>query len=84
MGGVGYERYCQRCHGMITRPSNIILDLRRSPVLADEEAWAAIVIGGALSDRGMISLKHVVSSAQAEAIRQYLDDSVRQAQARGS
>jgi len=80
-GRAGYELYCQRCHGMLARPSNVLPDLRRSAVLADKDAWQSIVIGGALADRGMISWKHVVSPALAEAIRAYLDDDAQKAKA---
>ena len=63
---------CGSCHGMGGWSAGIIPDLRRSGALGSSEAWKAIVIDGALQDRGMISFKDYLSSADAETIRVFL------------
>ena len=47
-------------------------DLRRSPVLADKEAWRAVVIDGVLKERGMVSFARSLSVDDAEAVRGYV------------
>ncbi len=76
-GEARYGRYCARCHGIETRSANIIPDLRRSAVLTSPEAWRAIVIGGALADRGMIGWGRYLDAAGAETIRAYVGEQAR-------
>jgi quinohemoprotein ethanol dehydrogenase len=64
-----YAANCGRCHGLGTRASNILPDLRRSPITADKDAWKAVLIDGALTDNGMVSFADKLSPADAEAIR---------------
>ena len=47
-------------------------DLRRSGALASAETWNAVVIGGLLKDRGMISFGQYLSAADAEDLRAYV------------
>lgn len=67
-----YGGNCGRCHGLGTRASNILPDLRRSPITADKEAWKAVLIDGALSENGMVSFADKLSPADAEAIRAWV------------
>ncbi|HSR00843.1 MAG TPA: hypothetical protein VLM36_13130, partial [Sphingomicrobium sp.] len=47
-------------------------DLFRSPIAASKEGWRQVVIGGALSNNGMISFKRWLSAEHAENIRAYV------------
>jgi len=67
-----YAANCGRCHGLGTRPSNILPDLRRSAVLSSAETWRLIVIDGALTDNGMVSFSEQLSADDAEAIRAWV------------
>ena len=82
-GEKDYARYCARCHGAIAHSSNIVPDLRRSAMLQSAQAWRAIVIDGALTGRGMIGWKHVLTPERAEAVRGYVDDAAQKARATG-
>jgi alcohol dehydrogenase (cytochrome c)/quinohemoprotein ethanol dehydrogenase len=67
-GSARYGRYCAVCHsGGYDTPV-----LRYSPMLHDGEAMKAIVLGGALSHRGMVSFSKALNPDDVEAIRQYL------------
>ena len=72
-----YARLCGRCHGLNMFSANIVPDLRRSAAIADAGAWSAIVLGGALESRGMISWSKFLSPAESEAIRAYVTDEAR-------
>jgi quinohemoprotein ethanol dehydrogenase len=72
-----YGRFCARCHGIETVSSNIVPDLRRSPVLSHPGAWQQIVIGGALTDHGMVGWSGFLTPAQAETIRRYVGEKAR-------
>jgi mono/diheme cytochrome c family protein len=72
-----YGKFCARCHGIETVSSNIVPDLRRSPVLSDPGAWQQIVIGGALTDHGMVGWSGFLTPAQAETIRRYVGEKAR-------
>jgi quinohemoprotein ethanol dehydrogenase len=41
-------------------------------MLATEEIWRAVVIDGALADRGMMSFSENLTAAEAEAMRSYV------------
>jgi PQQ-dependent dehydrogenase (methanol/ethanol family) len=62
-----YETYCQICHRGAIMP-----DLRRSPALASQSAWKAIVIDGAFEPGGMASFRAYLKPDQAEDIRAYV------------
>jgi quinohemoprotein ethanol dehydrogenase len=62
-----YFMYCTICHGGPTNPS-----LPRSQVATDAKAWTSVVIGGALSDNGMISFEPYLTPEQAESIRAFM------------
>ncbi|HUI63143.1 MAG TPA: PQQ-binding-like beta-propeller repeat protein, partial [Steroidobacteraceae bacterium] len=72
-----YARLCGRCHGLNMLSANIVPDLRRSAALADEDAWSAIVMGGALESQGMASWSRFLTPEGAEAIRAYVTDEAR-------
>ena len=72
LGKARYDLYCGRCHGYDTVSANVIPDLRRSPMLNDKDAWHTVVIGGALTDRGMVSWSKYITAEEAEAIRAYV------------
>jgi quinohemoprotein ethanol dehydrogenase len=76
-GEARYGEYCARCHGVGTESSNVIPDLRRSPVLTDPGAWQAIVMGGALADHGMVGWSRFMTPAQAQSIRAYVGEQAR-------
>jgi PQQ-dependent dehydrogenase (methanol/ethanol family) len=68
-----YAVHCTRCHGLGAQSSGLYPDLRQAS--GDVYAsWKAIVIGGALSSRGMASFADVLSPEDAEAIRDYVAD----------
>ncbi len=72
-----YARLCGRCHGLNMFASNIVPDLRRSAALEDKQAWQAIVLGGALESKGMMSWARYLPPDGAEAIRAYVIDEAR-------
>jgi len=76
-GETQYVRYCARCHGVGTASSNVIPDLRRSPVLTDRSAWLSVVMDGALAERGMVGWSRLMTPAQAESIRAYVGEQAR-------
>jgi mono/diheme cytochrome c family protein len=49
-------------------------DLAYSPALASQEAFAAIVLGGARAANGMASFDAALDRADAEAVRAFLVD----------
>jgi quinohemoprotein ethanol dehydrogenase len=67
-----YGLNCLGCHGMGTMSAGVLPDLRRSTALPDAENWRNIVIGGALTDAGMIGFGRYLSADDAEAIRAYV------------
>jgi mono/diheme cytochrome c family protein len=71
-GQATFNRYCSRCHGGNGVNSNVIPDVRRSPIVNDKDAWHAVVIDGALLDGGMVSWKDFVTDEQAEAMRAFI------------
>ena len=72
-----FANTCSLCHGATARSSGLMPDLRRSGVLASKEAWQAVVIGGALKDRGMIGFGTWLTTDDAEAVRAYVAERAR-------
>jgi alcohol dehydrogenase (cytochrome c)/quinohemoprotein ethanol dehydrogenase len=66
-----YHRHCVTCHGDAAVSAGLLPDLRASPAL-DDESWQAIVTGGQLTDRGMVSFASELDAADVEAIRAYV------------
>ena len=71
-GRVAYARNCMVCHGVSAISSGILPDLRWSPVTADGDSWARVLLDGTLSYRGMVAFDDVLSADEAEAIRAYI------------
>jgi len=71
-GEAEYRTYCGRCHGPDTANFGILPDLRYSAALGSSEAWAAVVLGGAMKANGMASFAPVLDAGKAEAIRAYV------------
>jgi len=67
-----YHRHCVACHGDAAVSGGLLPDLRATPALGTPELWMSIVLGGALTERGMVSFAAEVDEADAEAIRAYL------------
>jgi quinohemoprotein ethanol dehydrogenase len=67
-----YGTYCGNCHGPGTINLGILPDLRYSPTLQTPEAFANIVLGGALEDGGMASFASVIDKEGSEAIRAFV------------
>ena len=72
-----YDRYCTPCHGGGAVGGGVIPDLRFSGLSQSSEAWAAVVLDGALEGRGMISFRDELSRSEAESVRQYILDRIR-------
>jgi quinohemoprotein ethanol dehydrogenase len=66
-----YHRHCGTCHGDAAISGGMLPDLRASPAI-NGELWQAIVLGGALTDRGMVSFADALDDADVEAIRAYI------------
>ena len=72
-GEVEYRTFCGRCHGVEGAANfGILPDLRYSATLRSSEAWAAVVLGGALAPNGMASFAPVLDAREADAIRAYV------------
>lgn len=71
-GLVHFSRNCAVCHGMLGISSGVLPDLRWSTYTASEEAWKNVVLGGSLSDNGMVSFDDVLTPEDVEAIRAYV------------
>jgi quinohemoprotein ethanol dehydrogenase len=67
-----YVEFCGRCHGLGTRGSNVVPDLRRSSLLANSAQWKSVVEDGALAANGMIAWKALMPEGAAETIRAYV------------
>jgi quinohemoprotein ethanol dehydrogenase len=61
--------------------AGVLPDLRRSAVLRSPEAFRQVVLGGVLSDRGMVSFADRFGPDDAEAIRGYIETRARAAAA---
>jgi quinohemoprotein ethanol dehydrogenase len=72
LGAPLYETHCGSCHGAGVVGVGLLPDLRRSAYLHNPEAWAQVVVGGALEPNGMASFAPVLSQEQAQAVRAYV------------
>ena len=70
-----YNVHCLVCHGPAAVSAGLLPDLRHASKQT-HEAWAAIVIGGMLKNKGMASFADVLTLEQSEKIHGYV---VRQA-----
>ena len=73
-GGDTYAEYCVLCHGensnLLTRGT--FPDLHRTPLLYTQEGFDTVVLGGILSERGMVSFAEELNAEDTEGIRAYL------------
>jgi PQQ-dependent dehydrogenase (methanol/ethanol family) len=71
LGAVTYARRCSMCHGVEAASGGLAPDLRYSqPAMFDR--YDQIVLGGALSSRGMPSFKQVLGENELAAIKAYV------------
>jgi quinohemoprotein ethanol dehydrogenase len=67
-----FGRYCSVCHGDSAIGNGFTPDLRVSGTLPNSNAWQAVVLGGALKDRGMASFAPVLKPQDSENLRAYV------------
>ena len=72
VGAPLYETYCGTCHGAGVVGVGLLPDLRRSSYLHDPQAWAQVVVGGALEPNDMASFAPVLDAEEAQAVRAYV------------
>jgi quinohemoprotein ethanol dehydrogenase len=68
---VVYDNTCTVCHGANASVS-YTADLRRSGALHDPAVWKAVVIDGALKERGMVAFNQILTPQDAENVRAYV------------
>ena len=66
-----YLSRCWTCHGDAGMSGGVLPDLRKVAP-ETQQAWDSIVLEGALESRGMPRFDHPITSAQSEAVRQYV------------
>jgi PQQ-dependent dehydrogenase (methanol/ethanol family) len=71
-GAQVFEAQCQLCHGRNGAARSTFPDLRRSPALQSQELLDAIVLQGALSERGMATFRDYLQEGDTSALRGYL------------
>lgn len=71
-GARHYGRYCYMCHGAYAMSGGALPDLRYSAMTDSDAAFAAVVLEGALEDRGMASFAPVLDAEEVEAIRAFI------------
>jgi PQQ-dependent dehydrogenase (methanol/ethanol family) len=71
-GADTYNRFCAGCHGNDGQSRGMFPDLRYSAALGSADVFDSIVIGGALTDNGMVSFRKALSAEQVESIRAYV------------
>ncbi len=81
LGAGLYAGHCMRCHGASAWSAGVIPDLRRSAILSSPEAWEQVVLHGGLSAQGMVGFGDKLSQEDAEAIRLYVGEQARAAEA---
>jgi len=72
-----YDAYCARCHGFGGASGNVIPDLRRSLLLTSKSAWDEVVLGGALTERGMVGWSKFLKPSDVDQIRAYVGETAR-------
>ena len=71
-GKLVYQHFCGWCHGDSAVAGGVVLDLRYSGTLHDEETWRDVVLNGSLASNGMVSFADYMDQADAEAVRAYV------------
>ncbi|WP_176598932.1 PQQ-dependent dehydrogenase, methanol/ethanol family [Sphingobium sp. 15-1] len=72
-----YETTCGWCHGPGGVSGGVLPDLRRSPALADDASWNAVLLEGLLQDRGMVTFSKTLTRQDATDVRAYLASKAR-------
>jgi mono/diheme cytochrome c family protein len=67
-GRARYQRLCVQCHGV----GDYLPNLARSPLILAPASFRAIVLDGALKDRGMAPFRRYFGEAELEDVRAYL------------
>jgi PQQ-dependent dehydrogenase (methanol/ethanol family) len=67
-----YGRFCSTCHGADGLSRGMFPDLRYSPALATQAAFAQVVIDGVRSQNGMVSFSRAMTPQDVEAVRAYV------------
>ncbi|WP_375202779.1 PQQ-dependent dehydrogenase, methanol/ethanol family [Hyphococcus sp.] len=67
-----YGRYCGVCHGDAVHSAGVLPDLRYSTIPHDEEQFADVVLGGALTENGMVSFASVLDEESLATLRAYI------------
>jgi quinohemoprotein ethanol dehydrogenase len=79
-----YSSNCALCHGDGTLARAVFPDLRRSPMLASQAAFDAVVLGGVLQANGMASFAHALQPEDTRALRAYVISQAQTAQRAGA
>jgi len=82
VGEEKYSRFCSTCHGVDAQSGGMFPDLRYSPTLHSQEAFDAIVLGGALTENGMVSFARAITPEEAQAIRAFVTQRANEAKQR--
>jgi alcohol dehydrogenase (cytochrome c)/quinohemoprotein ethanol dehydrogenase len=72
-GGEMYTKYCSTCHGQNGQArAGLFPNLMRTPLLHTQEGFDQVVLGGARTEKGMVSFSSVLQPADAAAIRAFV------------
>jgi PQQ-dependent dehydrogenase (methanol/ethanol family) len=71
-GAQVFEEQCQLCHGRNGAARSTFPDLRRAPALESQALLDAIVLQGALAEKGMGSFRQYLKDGDTVALRAYL------------
>jgi mono/diheme cytochrome c family protein len=71
-GALVFESQCMSCHGRNGAARSTFPDLRRAPALHSQPLLDAIVLQGALTERGMASFRDYLVEGDTVALRAYL------------
>ncbi|MEM7017837.1 MAG: PQQ-dependent dehydrogenase, methanol/ethanol family [Pseudomonadota bacterium] len=66
-----YYKYCTRCHGDAAISGGVIPDLRHLDANTHAQ-WDGIVLGGALTNKGMVGFAELLSKEESDAIHAYV------------
>jgi alcohol dehydrogenase (cytochrome c)/quinohemoprotein ethanol dehydrogenase len=76
-----FASHCAMCHDTQFANRGVFPDLRYSPMINTSEAFAAVVLNGALQANGMASFKERLSADEVESVRAYIIQRANQAKA---
>ena len=67
-----YGRFCSTCHGADGLSRGMFPDLRYSPAINAQSAFAQVVIDGVRAQNGMVSFARAMTPEDVEAVRAYV------------